>query len=145
MQPDEGETYWIGERNSPLTIKIAKDKQGYTRQSFCSELIATGEGVPMHKHLHEDELIFIHRGEGSLHIEDIKYIVKEGSVALAPKGRWHRVFNSGNKMLTMVFSYTPAGFEGYFRELDSPAGTPCTPKAKEFYNQLNKKRGIEYK
>lgn len=145
VHADEGETYWIGQRNSPLTIKIAKDKKGIETLSFCRELIAPGEGIPVHKHLNEDELIFVHRGEGTLTIDDKKIIVKEGSVALVPKGVWHSMFNSGKETLTMVFSYAPAGFEGYFRELGSPAGTPWQPKTQEFYDQLNQKWGIVYK
>lgn len=145
VHADEGETYWIGIRNSPLTIKIAKDKMGNETMSFCRELIAPGEGIPVHKHLNEDELIFVHRGEGTLTIDDREILVKEGSVALVPKGVWHAMFNSGKEALSMVFSYAPAGFEGYFREMGSPAGTPWQPKTKEFYNQLNEKWGIVYK
>lgn len=145
VHADEGESYWIGKRNSPLTIKIAKDKKGNETMSFCRELIAPGEGIPVHKHLNEDELIFVHRGEGTLTIDDSKIIVKEGSVALIPKGVWHSMFNSGKETLSMVFSYSPAGFEGYFREMGSPAGTPWQPQTPEFYKQLNEKWGIVYK
>lgn len=145
VHAEEGETYWIGDRNSPLTIKITKDKQGNETMSFCRELIAPGEGTPVHKHLNEDELIFVHRGEGTLTIDDKEIIVKEGSVALIPKGVWHSMFNSGKDTLAMVFSYSPAGFEGYFRELGTPARTPWQPKTQEYYNQLNEKWGIVYK
>lgn len=145
IHSDEGETYWIGPRNSPLTIKVAKDKQGNTSMSFCRELIAPGEGIPMHKHLNADELIFIHRGEGMLSMDNKEVPVKEGSVALIPKGVWHRLVNTGKDTLTMVFSYSPAGFEGYFRELGSPLGTPWKPKTPEEFEALDKKWGIVYK
>ena len=145
VHADEGETYWIGQRNSPLTIKIAKDTKGNETMSFCRELIAPGEGIPVHKHLNEDELIFVHRGEGTLTIDDKEIVVKEGSVALVPKGVWHCMVNTGKETLSMVFSYAPAGFEGYFREMGSPAGTPWQPKTQEYYKQLNEKWGIVYK
>ncbi|WP_227588243.1 hypothetical protein [Chryseobacterium sp. MFBS3-17] len=45
----------------------------------------------------------------------------------------------------MVFIYSPAGFEGYFRELGSPAGTPWQPKTPEEFVALDKKWGIVYK
>ena len=145
IQAGEGETYWIGRRNSPLTIKVAKDLQGNETMSFCEELIAPGEGIPMHKHLNEDELIFIHQGKGELELDGQKYPVKEGSVALVPKGIWHSMTNIGQETMTMIFSYSPAGFEGYFREFGSPVGTPWEPKSQEEYNRLNKKWGIVYK
>lgn len=145
VQPDEGETYWIGTRNSPLTIMVAKDTQGFATMSFCRELIAPGESIPLHKHLNEDELIFVHRGEGTLTIEEHPIEVREGSVALIPKGVWHSMSNSGKDTLTMVFSYSPAGFEGYFREFGSPAGTAWAPKSSDEYKRLNEKWGIVYR
>lgn len=145
VHASEGETYWIGARNSPLTIKIAKDRHGNNSMSFCTEIIAPGEGIPVHKHLNEDELIFVHTGEGILVADEERISVKTGSVALIPKGCWHSIENTGQDTFTMVFSYSPAGFEGYFREMGSPAGTPWQPKTKEVYEALNKKWGIIYK
>lgn len=141
----EGETYWIGERNSPLTIKIARDRQGLASMCFCTEEIAPGEGVPIHKHANEDELIFIHTGEGVLTLGDEEIVVRRGSVALVPKNEWHGLKNTGLETLVMVFSYSPAGFEGYFRELGSPAGMPWQPKSPEEFARLDKKWGIVYK
>ncbi len=141
----EGETYWIGQRNSPLTIKIAKDRQGNKTMCFCTEEIAPGEGIPVHKHLNEDELIFIHTGEGVLIVDEKEVSVKKGSAALIPKKLWHAIKNTGTETLIMVFSYSPAGFEGYFRELGSPVGTPWQPKTKEAFKKLDKKWGIVYK
>ncbi len=141
----EGETYWIGPRNSPLTINISRDKFGNETMSLCTELIAVGEGIPLHKHLNEDELIFIHRGQGMLILNNQEFLVKEGSAALVPKGTWHKITNTGTETLTMVFSYSPAGFEGYFRELGSPVGTPWQPKTAEEFAALDKKWGIVYK
>lgn len=141
----EGETYWIGPRNSPLTINISRDKFGNETMSLCTELIAPGEGIPPHKHLNEDELIFIHSGQGLLILDDQEFPVKEGSAALVPKGIWHQLTNTGSGTLTMVFSYSPAGFEGYFRELCSPVGTPWQPKTAEEFAALDKKWGIVYK
>lgn len=141
----EGETYWIGKRNSPLTIKIARDRQGLNSMCFCTEEIAPGQGVPVHRHGNEDELIFIHTGEGVLTLGDEEIAVRQGSVALVPKNEWHGLKNIGKETLIMVFSYSPAGFEGYFRELGSPAGTPWQPKSPEEFERLDKKWGIEYK
>ena len=145
VHADEGETYWIGPRNSPLTILISHDQYGNETMSLCKELIAPGQGIPPHKHLNEDELIFIHQGQGTLILNDQEFPVKEGSAALVPKGTWHQLTNTGMETLNMVFSYSPAGFEGYFRELGSPVGTPWQPKTTEEFATLDKKWGIVYK
>lgn len=145
VHADEGETYWIGRRNSPLTIKISRQKNKNKAVSFCTEDIAPGEGIPVHKHLNEDELIFIHAGEGILTVDDKEIPVRKGTVALVPKNCWHSINNTGSQIFIMAFSYTPAGFEGYFREFGSPAGTPWQPKSQEQYEKINKKWGIVYR
>lgn len=141
----EGEKYWIGPRNSPLTIKISGSQNGKRSLSFCTEEIAPGEGIPLHKHLNEDELIFVYKGEGVLTVGEKEIKVKSGSVALIPRHCWHAVKNTGNEIFIMVFSYTPAGFEGYFREFGSPVGTPWQPKSQAEYEKLNAKWGIVYR
>lgn len=85
------------------------------------------------------------KGKGELELDGQKYPVKEGSVALVPKDIWHSMTNTGQETMTMIFSYSPAGFEGYFREFGSPVGTPWVPKSQEEYNRLNKKWGIVYR
>ncbi|MBC6491908.1 hypothetical protein BC349_12670 [Flavihumibacter stibioxidans] len=123
---------------------ISKDRQGNESMCFCREEIASGEAIPVHKHLNEDELIFAYAGEATMRIGQKEIILKQGAVALIPKGVWHGVRNTGKEKFIMVFSYSPAGFEEYFREMGSPAGTPWQPKSQAEFDRLEKKWGIVY-
>lgn len=57
----------------------------------------------IHKHLNNDELIFIHRGEDTLTLDEQSIEVKAGTVAFVPRGVWHGLDNTGKENLLMVF------------------------------------------
>jgi len=126
-----------------LKIKIAK-VQG-AEISFLSESYKPGDVGPVHKHLNEDELIFFHKGSGLLTLGDKQYQVKEGSVALIPKGVWHGWQNTGTENIEMRFSFTPSGFEGFFREVGTAIGQPFVQKTMEERRAIAKKWGMIYK
>ena len=89
----------------------------------AAALFRPGDALAVHKHLNEDELIFMHRGSGLFMLGDKQYEIKEGAVALVPKGVWHGLRNTGNENIEMRFGYTPSGFEGFFREAGDTCGT----------------------
>src|SRR5690349_7391318 len=111
----DGEALRMREGTALVRIKISK-LQGSRTMSFLSESFRPGDDLPVHKHLNEDELIFLHKGSGLLTLGDKEYPIKEGAVALVPKGVWHGLQNNGREDIDMHFGYTPAGFEGFFRE-----------------------------
>jgi mannose-6-phosphate isomerase-like protein (cupin superfamily) len=115
--PDEGEVYLIGERRGRVTIKVSKRDHGIETLSLLTEDIVPGDGIPVHKHGGEEELIFIERGRGVLTFGDEEVDVVPGSMALVPRGVWHGLRNEDDDLLRMVFGYTPAGFEDYFRAI----------------------------
>jgi quercetin dioxygenase-like cupin family protein len=125
-----------------VRIKISK-LQGSRTMSFLSESFRSGDSL--HKHLNEDELIFLHKGSGLLTLGDKEYAIKEGAVALVTKGAWHGLQNSGTQDIEMRFGYTPAGFEGFFREVGTPIGKPLVRKSMEERRAIAKKWGMIYR
>lgn len=59
LDPDEGEVYLIGERQGRVTIKVDKRDMGNEALSLLTEHIKPGDGIPVHKHASEEELIFV--------------------------------------------------------------------------------------
>jgi mannose-6-phosphate isomerase-like protein (cupin superfamily) len=132
-------------RKVPITIKISKAKDGVDNISFCTEDMIPGRKMRVHKHLNNDELIFIHRGKGTLTLDKELMEVKAGDVVFVPRGTWHGVDNTGKKNLLMVFQYSPAGFEEYFIENGTPVGMPLRKRTEEEYALTEKKYGMVYK
>jgi len=141
----EGIHILTGRRKVPITIKISKTKHGIDGISFCVEDQSPGRKMRIHKHLNNDELIFIHKGEGTLTLGEESIEVKTGDVVFVPRGIWHGLDNTGKENLLMVFQYSPAGFEEYFIENGTPVGMPAKEKTEEEYAITEKKYGMVYK
>lgn len=139
------ETYYLAGRQAPVTIVVDKSQRGVDAISLCIEDIVPDDGIPVHKHLNEVEVIYILKGTGIFTIGDKEFPVKEGSAGYIPKGVWHSLKNTGDDTLRMMFSFSPAGFEGYFREIGVPKGVVWKDKTAEEFAAINKKYGIVYK
>jgi len=116
VNEDEGEALQWRDGTAIVRIKVSRAQRANS-VSFLSESFRPGDAIPVHKHLHEDELIFVHKGSGIFTLGETECSVTEGSVALVPNGVWHGLQNTGTENIEMRFAYTPAGFEGWFREL----------------------------
>jgi quercetin dioxygenase-like cupin family protein len=145
VREDEGMHILTGRRKVPITIKISKAKHGVDGISFCVEDQSPGRKMRIHKHLNNDELIFVHKGEGTLTLDEQSIQVKTGDVAFVPRGTWHGLDNTGKENLLMIFQYSPAGFEEYFIENGTLAGMPAKEKTEEEYSITEKKYGMVYK
>jgi quercetin dioxygenase-like cupin family protein len=141
---DEGEVYQI-RPNSFVTIKASKRKDGIETISFCTEEIAQGGIIPVHKHLYEDEMIFIHKGNGVLTLDDQLIPVQSGSMAIAPKNVWHGLQNTGNEPIIMVFGYNPTGFEDFFRQVGTPKGEQFRQFVPEERLKIAEKMGMIFR
>jgi mannose-6-phosphate isomerase-like protein (cupin superfamily) len=145
VRKNEGIHLLTGRRKVPVTIKISQAKHGIDGISFCVEDQSPGRKMRIHKHLNNDELIFIHKGEGILTLDEESIEVKAGDVVFVPRGTWHGLDNNGKENLLMVFQYSPAGFEEYFIENGTLAGMPTKEKTEEEYAITEKKYGMVYK
>ena len=75
--------------------------------------------TPLHVHEHEDELFVVVEGEHIFRVGDEEHRAGPGAVVFAPRDVPHahrRLVPRTGRFLTMV---SPAGFEGFFRELDA--------------------------
>jgi len=144
VNEEEGEAFHLRDGEAIIKIKIAR-VQGAGSLSFLSESFKPGDKIRVHKHLNEDELIFIHKGSGLFTLGDKQYEVQEGAVALVPKGKWHGLQNTGSENIEMRFGYTPSGFEGFFREVGTPIGQTLVRKSMEERRAIAKKWGMLYR
>jgi mannose-6-phosphate isomerase-like protein (cupin superfamily) len=145
VRGDEGIHILTGRRKVPITIKISKAQHNVDNISFCIETMSPGRKMRIHKHLNNDELIFIHKGQGTFTLDEQSIDVKTGDVIFVPRGIWHGLDNTGKDDLQMVFQYTPAGFEEYFIENGTLVGMQTKEKTEEEYAITEKKYGMIYK
>ncbi len=89
--------------------------------------VGAGGGPPPHRHLTEDELFFIYEGSVDFTLAGVNRRIGAGESAFVPRGAVHSYTNSGDQVARMVAVYSPAGMEGWFREVCTPWSQPDEP------------------
>ena len=90
-------------------------------------LVGAGGGPPPHRHLAENELFMITEGSISFTAGDETRSVSAGQSVFVPRGARHLYRNEGTTPARMIAVYTPAGMEGWFREVCTPVDDPSRP------------------
>lgn len=145
LGPDEGEVYLIGPHQGRVTIKVDKRTSCVGSFSLLTEDIVPGNGIPVHKHTDEEELIYIEHGRGVFTFGEAEHEVGPGSMSLVPRGTWHGLRNTGDEVLRMVFGYSPAGFEEYFRAIGVREGEDWKGLTSAEWARIDAEYGIVYR
>ncbi len=82
--------------------------------------IPPGDGPPLHKHEHEDELFYVLQGKIKFSVDGEIFIGEPGSFACAPRGSVHSFRNIGAQTALLLVTCTPSGLEIPFRAVRDP-------------------------
>ena len=145
VQAGKGEKLLLGPRQAPIEIKIGRS-HGSSRLAAFMEYIRPGDGIPIHFHENDDELIFIHSGQGIMALAEEDYPIEAGAVVFVPQGVWHGPRNTSlSNDLVMLAVFSPAGVEGYFREFSVAPGEEWAALTEAEATELERRYGIVYK
>ena len=84
-------------------------------------------GAPLHTHAHEDEISHVTAGRLGVQIGDEVVEAAPGDTVFKPRGVAHAFWNPTDEPLRFLEIITPAGFEGYFAEVEPILGAPGPP------------------
>ena len=124
----EGEARMLQGRK-PIWIKVDPQTLGSRSFTVGMEDMPPGDSIGTHKHLQEDEVVFVHRGEVQVTLGDSSYRAQAGGLVFIPRGTWIGFHTVGRDTATIVFMFNTPGFERCLRFLSSPVGTVFTPRA----------------
>ena len=85
--------------------------------SIVEHPFAVGALVPPHVHTREDEYSIVLEGEIGFRSNDREVVLGTGGYIIKPRGEVHAMWNAGSTPARMIEVISPAGFEGFFREL----------------------------
>ncbi|MEM2110911.1 MAG: cupin domain-containing protein [Candidatus Bathyarchaeia archaeon] len=106
--------------NRTVALLIDKDMDGAQNISMGLCTIDPQSQIPKHAHEHEEEAMYILKGEGIAKIEDVDYILSEGSVVFCPPKVIHQIVNPNNQKLWFIFTYGPGGPEQNVKKIGKP-------------------------
>jgi mannose-6-phosphate isomerase-like protein (cupin superfamily) len=123
----------------PFIMKVDPLNGGSKDLVMGSEDIPPGGSIPLHKHVHCDEILFIHRGEALATLNGHATPVRTGGTVFIPSGVWITFKNTGQEPLSLVFIFSKPGFEQYLREGSVREGENVIPFSPEELTALRRK------
>lgn len=112
LGPGEGNTV-VGPAGGPLTFKLRGDQSGGAL-TVIENVIAPGDGPPLHAHAFEDEAWQVLEGSLRFRLGDDLRLAPAGSFVFVPRGVAHCFQNIGAAPARILVLFTPSGMERFF-------------------------------
>lgn len=121
FQADDGDR-WMLLGDKPLIFKVDPISTGSNTLVVGTEEMPSGNRIPTHKHLHEDEVIFVHKGAVRVILNDHQYDAGTGATVFIPHGNWIGVENASGEPAMILFFFNKPAFEQCLRAMSSRPG-----------------------
>lgn len=117
--------------DKPLIFKVDPLSTGSDALVVGTEEMPPGNKIPTHKHLHEDEVIFVHKGAVHVTLAGREYDAGTGVTVFIPHGNWIGVANVSSEPAMILFFFNKPAFEQCLRAMSSRPGETFTMAAPE--------------
>jgi quercetin dioxygenase-like cupin family protein len=132
LEKDEGERrIWREPPPGDFVLKVSPKNNGSQHLVMGTEDMHPGDEFPLHKHLAQDEILYIEKGTVHAHVGDQERDVHAGGTVFIPALTWVNVKNEGADTASVVFVFSAPGFEDYMRcdsVLPNEKLTPLSPE-----------------
>jgi quercetin dioxygenase-like cupin family protein len=125
FQSDEGDR-WMLLGKKLLIFKVDPVTTGSDSLVVGTEEMPPGNRIPTHKHLYEDEVIFVHKGSVRVTLAGHEYDASTGATVFIPHGNWIGVENASAEPAMILFFFNKPAFEQCLRARSSRPGETFT-------------------
>jgi mannose-6-phosphate isomerase-like protein (cupin superfamily) len=139
-RPRGAATTTISEFNLKLTPENSESKH----LVLGTETIPPGAEIGKHRHLGQDEILFLQTGTAHVVLNDKGYDVHAGGMVFFPMNTWVTLKNTGPDDIQLIFVFSAPGFEQYMRCTSVLAGQPAPPMTVEAARDCSHKGHVEY-
>ena len=138
LRAEEGERI-VRRWGYPAIIKVDPRNGGSQQFVTITEVVPKGKSIPVHMHLHADEIVVLMQGSGIMTVGETSRPVEAGSMFFAPKGAWMGFENTGAEDARVMGIFSKLGYEEYLRATSVPEGQDVTPLTPEELAAIRKK------
>ena len=132
LEKNEGEQrIWRDPPPGGFMLKVSPKNNGSQRLVMGTEDMSPGDEIPRHKHLGQDEIVFLQTGTLHARLGDQERDLHSGGMAFIPAYTWVSFKNTSAEPASIVFIFSEPGFENHLRcvsVLASEKTTPTTPE-----------------
>ena len=116
LHADTGEAYWV--MGDLFTYLVTGAESGRSYFTLLAN-VQPNAGPPPHVHHLEEEQFYVLEGELTFSVGDQTFQVRAGDFIHIPRDTVHS-FKNGPAHSQLLASFSPAGIEGFFREIGEP-------------------------
>jgi len=132
LAPEDGEALWQPLPSTGYVInKITPYNSPYDNFSIGIQVLEPGKHVRRHAHERSHEILFCYRGTGYADIDGTQYPLAPETMVLVGRGVQHKVVNTGEGEMRLLWFISPAGLEDWFRAIGRPR-VPGATRPPEF-------------
>ena len=106
----------------PILLKIDPTTVGSHHLLLGTELMPPGDSIPRHRHLHEEEAVFIHRGALDVQLATQRTMAGAGATIFIPESTWISLRNPGPDTAEIVYVFNEPAFAQCLREFSTVPG-----------------------
>ncbi|HEY5725449.1 MAG TPA: cupin domain-containing protein, partial [Methylomirabilota bacterium] len=125
--PQDGKLGFLGSIGVRFMIDGAETDQGFSLVEHPMSPRALA--APLHRHTREDEYSYVLEGRMGALLGDEVLEAGPGDLVFKPRNQWHTFWNAGDEPCRILEIIAPAGFEGFFAELDAMGGATAADPA----------------
>jgi quercetin dioxygenase-like cupin family protein len=116
LEKNEGERrIWREPPPGDFVLKVSPKNNGSQHLVMVTEDMVPGDEFPTHKHLGQDEILYIEKGTVHVHLGDQEHDLHAGGTVFIPANTWVSVKNTGTQTVSVVAVFSAPGFEDYMR------------------------------
>jgi quercetin dioxygenase-like cupin family protein len=139
----EGEQLIHFRDHGKIFIKVGS-ATGSDSLALGTQQVMVGAGIPIHRHFRMDEAFYVLEGSGIFTLNDVRHPFEKGGTIFIPKNSWHGFANPDHELL-LLWTVSPAGLDGFFRDTCNPPGVPPKQLTREQINEIAHKYATEFR
>jgi quercetin dioxygenase-like cupin family protein len=129
---------------SKFILKVTPQNSGSQHLVVGTETIPPGGVIPKHRHLGQDEILFLQTGSARVSLNDQDYEVHAGGMVFFPLNTWVSLRNTGAAPIQLIFIFSAPGFDEYMRCSSVLEGQPAPPISLEEVSKCAHGGHVEY-
>lgn len=133
------------DESTPFVIKVDSKHGGSPDFWFGTETLPAGAGIPYHRHLHEDEVLYILSGSAHVHVGSLEGDARPGTIVFIPRDTWVSVQPAAKQPLSLLFAFNAPGFDRYMRCESTLLGQRSRPVSTEEDQRCQKAGDVQYR
>ena len=139
----EGEQLVHFRDHGRITIKVGS-ATGSDSLALGTQQVTVGAGIPIHRHFQMNEAFYVLEGSGIFILNDARHPFEKGGTIFIPRNSWHGFANPDHELL-LLWTVSPPGLDGFFRETCNPPGVPPKQFTRDQINEIARKYATEFR